>query len=304
MKHFVKVFFFIFLGLTLITCEKKDITPTYILITKEDISLSLENLDLAQFNSPSGLTAHDFSDIWLTANGKKIGVWELPCKIPILAKGDVTLQLSLGIKLNGMSTTRPIYPFTQKYISNIIAQGGEVIELKPIFKYYNDNAVYFPLVENFESAGTIFSSTDSSISGFTKVNDPEIIYQNENDINDINTCSGLIQLRDSINSFEVMSNLLTLPGGGKSILLEFNYKSDQEIYTGLLVNQSTSIPTQEALVVLKPTNGKWKKTYINLTLAVSRNYTATGFRVILAGNKNNSEIANFYFDNIRVVSSR
>ena len=42
MKHFVKVFFFIFLGLTLITCEK-DIT-TYILITKEDISLSLENL--------------------------------------------------------------------------------------------------------------------------------------------------------------------------------------------------------------------------------------------------------------------
>ncbi|HRR04349.1 MAG TPA: hypothetical protein P5215_03630, partial [Bacteroidales bacterium] len=115
---------------------------------------------------------------------------------------------------------------------------------------------------------------------------------------------GLIQLRDSINSFEVMSNLLTLPGGGKSILLEFNYKSDQEIYTGLLVNQSTSIPTQEALVVLKPTNGKWKKTYINLTLAVSRNYTATGFRVILAGNKNNSEIANFYFDNIRVVSSR
>lgn len=286
------------------TCEKKDITPTYIIVSKEALSLSLENLDLTQFNTSSGLTAHDFSDIWLTANGKKIGVWELPCKIPILAKGDVTLEFSLGVKLNGMSTTRPIYPFIQKYSSNIIAQGGEEIVVSPIFKYYGDDGVYFPLVENFESAGTVFSSTDSSISGFTKICNPDLIYQNENDLNDINTCSGFIQLQDSIRSFEVMSPLLSLHGGGKSIFLEFNYKSDQEIYTGLLVHQSTSIPTQEALVVLKPTAGKWKKTYINLTLAVSRNYTATGFKVILAGNKNDSENANFYFDNIRVISSR
>lgn len=300
MKKIRKLFIFPVLFLFLISCNKTDVTPTYIVIDKEDIVVSLSNLDLGQFNSPSGLTAHDFSDIWLTANGEKIGSWELPCKIPILETGEVKLVIQPGIKLNAMSTTRPIYPFFSQYTTTIQAVKGEEVVIKPVFNYYS-SGLYFPLVENFESAGTEFTSLDTNLPAFSKVYDSELIYQNAYDLTDINTCSGYIQLKDTISSFEVISPEIDLPGNGRSVFLELNYKCDQTLNIGLIISQSSSIPTNENLLVLRPTNGVWKKAYINLTLAVSRNLTATGFRILLSGNKQSSSQADYYFDNIRVL---
>lgn len=301
MKRFTSFFFLLLSLFFFISCKKIDIAPTYIVIDKKDILVSLENLDLEQFNSTSGLTAHDFSDIWLTANGKKIGIWELPCRIPILESGKVTLAVEPGIKLNGVSTTRPIYPFLQKYLLTIETPGnGEEVVVKPTFSYYGSN-LHFPLIENFESAGTEFSSLDSTKPSFSKVYDPTLIYQNKWDSSDVNSCSGWIQLKDSLTSFEVISPKLSLPGGGKWVFLEFNYKCDQEINTGLFITQSNNVTTNENLVTLRPTDGEWKKAYVNLTLAVSRNINAQAFRVLLSGNKQNSVEANFYVDNIRVL---
>lgn len=283
------------------TCKKVDLTPAYIVINQEDIVLSLENLELNQFNSPSGLLAHDFSDIWLTANGEKMGIWELPCRVPILESGDVNVIVQAGVKMNGMSTTRPIYPFLESYKTTISVARGEEVRLQPVFKYYGPS-LHFPLVENFESAGTTFSNTDTtSPAALNKIYDAELIYHNDARPEEVNTASGMIQLKDSVTSFEIVSNKLALPGAGKYVFLELNYKCDQEIYSGLVVSQSSMIPTHEPLVVMRPTGGKWKKIYINLTLAVSRNITATGFQILFSGVKNNSEVANFYFDNIRVM---
>ena len=300
MKKIRKLFIFPILILFLISCNKTDVTPTYVVINKEDIIVSLSNLDMGQFNSPSGLTAHDFSDIWLTANGEKIGSWELPCKIPILETGEVKLVLQPGIKLNAMSTTRPIYPFFTQYTTTIQAVKGQEVVIKPVFNYYR-SSLYFPLVENFESAGTEFTSLDTNLPAFSKVNDSELIYQNPYDFADINTCSGVIQLKDTVSSFEVISPEIDLPGNGRSVFLELNYKCNQTLNIGLIISQSSSIPTNENLLVLRPTNGMWKKAYVNLTLAVSRNLTATGFRILLSGNKQTSSEAEYYFDNIRVL---
>lgn len=302
MKRFFSFFFSMIFLFLFISCKKIDVAPTYIIIEKEDIKISLENIDLEQFNDPSGLTAHDFSDIWLTANGKKIGTWELPCKIPILERGEVNLSIEPGIKLNGVSTTRPIYPFVQKYTETVKAQGnGTEIVIKPTFNYLENN-LHFPLVENFESAGTSFISLDSTKPSFSKIDDPLLIYYNELDPNDGNRYSGWIQLKDSMTSFEIISPSLILPGNGRWVFLELNYNCEQDLNTGLFITQANNVTTNENLVMLRATKGKWKKAYINLTLAVSRNYTAQNFKVFLSGNKKNSEEANFYFDNIRVLT--
>lgn len=288
-------------SLTMTTCQKTDTDAAYIVINKEDITVSYDELELSQFNSTSGLTAHEFTDIWVTVNGEKLGTWELPCRVPVLDEGYVEVRLNPGIALNGMSTTRPEYPFVQYDLQKVKLTKGQETTLVPKFKYYKTN-LYFPLVENFESAGTSFASTDTSQHVYVqKIDDPDLIYRNPYDDADLNTYSGLVQLKDSIKSFEIASGQLKLPGAGKSVFLELNYKCDEDLYTGLVIIQSNTVPTHESLVVLRGTNGVWKKAYINLTLAVSRNTTASGFKVLLSGSKNNRDVANFYFDNIRVL---
>lgn len=289
-------------ALMLTDCRKTDIEPSYIVVTKEDISVLYDEVDQAQFNSLSGLTAHHFTDIWLTVNGEKLGTWELPCKIPVLASGDVTVSMLPGIAMNGMSTTRPEYPFVQSFTQKVSLTKGAETVIQPRFSYYG-KTLHFPLVENFESAGTSFANTDTSAHlKIDKVYDSEMIYQNPDDPADHNSCSGLIHLtKETVNTFEIASPTIKLPGGGRSIFLELNYKCDEPIYASLGVIQSTTIPTEESLIVLRATNGAWKKAYINLTLAVSRNLTATGFKILFSGSRNEKETADFYFDNIRVM---
>ena len=297
----VKAFFVVIVvAVCFVACRKTDIAPAYVVITKEDISVSYDKLDLAQFNSYSGLTAHNFTDIWLTVNGEKLGTWELPCRIPVLASGKVSVSMLPGIAMNGMSTTRPEYPFVESFKTEVSLVKGEETVISPVFSYYGSN-LYFPLVENFESAGTSFESTDTSAHLYVnKVYDDDLIYKNPTDQSDKNTCSGWIELSEH-SDFEIVSPVLKLPGAGKSVFLELNYKCDQDLFVSIVAIQSTSVPTHEALVGLRATGGAWKKAYVNLTLAVSRNTTATGFRVMLSGAKNGSETANYYFDNIRVM---
>ena len=284
----------------LVSCKKTDIAPAYIIINNEDIAVSYSKIDLAQFNSTSGLTAHNFTDIWLTVNGEKLGTWELPCKIPVLASGKVKVSMLPGIAMNGMSTTRPEYPFVENFSQEITLTKGTETVIAPVFNYYG-SSLYFPLVENFESAGTSFESTDTSAHLYvTKIYDPELIYQNPNDPNDKNTCSGLVALSDH-SEFEIASPEMKLPGGGKSVFLELNYKCDQDLFISLIVLNSNSVPSHEPLVGLRSTGGAWKKAYVNLTLGVSRNYTASGFKIMLSGAKNGAEKANYYFDNISHV---
>lgn len=288
------------MAMTVASCRKTDIAPAYVVITKEDISVSYDKIDLAQFNSYSGLTAHNFTDIWLTVNGEKLGTWELPCKIPVLASGKVTVSMLPGIAMNGMSTTRPEYPFVESFQQEVTLVKGEETVISPVFSYYG-SSLYFPLVENFETAGTSFESSDTSAHLYvTKIYDDDLIYKNPTDPSDKNTCSGWVELAEH-SDFEIVSPVVKLPGAGKSVFLELNYKCDQDLYIGLVAIQSTSVPTHEALVGLRATGGAWKKAYVNLTLAVSRNTTATGFRVVLSGAKNGSAVANYYFDNIRVM---
>ena len=283
-------------------CQKTDVTPAYIVINKEDVSLAIDNLELTQFNSNSGLTARNFPYVWVTVDGDKLGIWELPCKVPVLNSGIVSIELQPGIEMNGMSTTCPEYPFVTTYKTSVFLEKGVETEIKPRFQYYKNN-LEFPLVENFETAGTVFAPTDTSSPLYVqKITDPSLIYTNPDDPTDINTCSGYIQLKDSTTSFEIASDYIGLPGNGRSVFLELNYKCDHDLYAGLIVRQSTSIPSHESLVVMRSTKGEWKKIYINLTLAVSRNTTATGFKIVFSGATNGgTDIANYYFDNIRVM---
>lgn len=299
-KNNLFVFIVILLTLLTISCDNTDLTPAFIEISEE----TMENpIDMYNYNfiheesydthQLAAIASHKFSDVWIYANGDKIGLWEVPCKVPILESDSVEIQIVPGVRLNGMSTTIPAYPFLQPFKKKIYLEKGETLSLDENqiqFKYYNN--VKFPLLETFEQSTTFTSSIEDG-------GEFEIINQEGENI-------GLITLQDSLYGFEVVSPSMTLPGNNNSVFFEMDYKCDQEISVGLIMVNSHGIAEHEPLVNIRASNGEWKKIYINLTQSISRNAAADGnvddVKIVLSGNRDDDlTSAKFYFDNAKVI---
>ncbi|MBO4481421.1 MAG: hypothetical protein J5719_02575, partial [Bacteroidales bacterium] len=288
-------------------CKEPDLTPSYIEVAKEDVTMNmynfntLHNTNFDEFEL-AAIADQDFADIWITADGNNMGTWELPCKLPLLDRDSVQLIMTPGILMNGMSTTRPKYPFVQAYKAKFFFEKENATRVQAHVQYYNN--VYFPLIETFEGAGISFTKRDSTHVDFNRTTDPDLIYRNPLQPGALNMTSGVLTLADTITSFEVVSEELQLPGQGYPVFLEMDYKCDKEMYVGLLTHQTTSaVVIHDPLVNIRPTD-KWKKIYINLTQCLGRRFTnAQSYQVIISSVKDKTDTndANFYFDNIKVV---
>ena len=57
----------------------------------------------------------NISDCWVTFNGLFLGAYEMPSNIPVQMSGDINARISPGIKVNGVSSNRIIYPFYKEF---------------------------------------------------------------------------------------------------------------------------------------------------------------------------------------------
>lgn len=300
MKKTAAAICFLLMCLLLGSCKKTDLTASYLYI-----DTAAFHVDMTNFNEDFSagydqgeldcIASHNFPDAWVIVNGKDLGTWELPCKIPVLADEAVSVKIYPGIKMNGVSTMRPRYPFADAIEQNITLKHSEITKVSDIpFKYYS--TTQFKVIENFErDYNGYFSSEDSNGVNF------EHIYDDHNPTNRI----GRISLEDSNTDFNVISSTMKF-NTVEYVFLEMDYRCDVEnaqIYAGVLINKPTSALTTDEPLVVVNASPKWKKIYINLTQAVLRNHTsnAVGYKVYLSGGRSDSTPVHYYFDNIKVI---
>lgn len=301
MKKSATVLIFLVICILIGGCKKTDLTASYLYIDSDVFSI-----DMTDFNNEFGtgydqgelacIANHKFPDAWVMVNGKDLGTWELPCKIPVLASDNATVQIFPGVKMNGVSTSRPRYPFTDANKQTINLKYNEITKISSIpVKYYSTTA--FKIVENFErDYNGYFTAEDSTGVNF------EHIYDAEDPSNRI----GLISLEDSVMDFNVLSSTMKFDNKVQYVFLEMDYRCDVEnaqIYAGMLITKPTTVvATDEPLVVVNA-SPKWKKIYINLTQAVLRNHIseAVSYKVYLSGGRSDSTPIHYYFDNIKVI---
>ncbi|HPE40551.1 MAG TPA: hypothetical protein PLI77_05615 [Bacteroidales bacterium] len=284
------------------SCDDTDLTPAYLIITKEDlqncINTSTFNDDQDEAYGEIDLEAirsHHFKDVWVYLNGKNLGCWELPCKIPILPNYSDSnfVQLVPGIRLNGVSTMIPVYPFLTPFNTTYYMDRENSYQLSDRnvnFKYAP--AVKFPLLETFEQS-TEFASIDSD-----GVNIQIVSHDNRT--------VGQISLQDTVTFFDVKSPKYTLKGSGNFTLWEMDYKCDNDVFIELFVHNISGTITPVSLVTIKATNGEWKKIYINLTSTLTQftsSASTIGVELVMNGNRlGNNAVTNFYFDNIKLIT--
>lgn len=264
--------------------------PSFIRVDEAFIDIT----DISQ-----GSAIHSVSDCWLYVNGKTVGVFEIPFEVPVLASGNVHIEIQPGIKTSGLDADRDVYSMMTNYVVDTVLKPNETLTLKPHYSYRQ--GVQFVLVESFDQIGLKFEKSDSSKYNYSLTQDGAqegySMYIN-------------IPKDDYKGYFECRTtDVYNISENGETFL-EMSYKCNDYFNFGMfgLVHSATSVSgVRENAMTLYPTNGKWKRIYINLNYAITNSNATDGefqpfytaIRVdTLSPVGENSEI---YIDNIKLL---
>jgi len=299
MKKCYFLFFLLFIFFLNFSC-KKTITPAYLLVSVEDLNVNVSNFNQEHETDYDNkelevIKQQNFRDVYVSLNGKGLGYWQLPCKIPLIP--DYTrenfIRITPCVRLPHLTLSTVPYSFLLPIEQRVaLEEEGEYRLSNLDFVYAK--SVAFPVLETFAQT-TIFKSRDT----VNMVATMEIYTMGDSTM-------GRIALEDSLDFFNVVSPYFELYGQGVRQYWEMYYKCDNgEMTTYLEYRNSFSITPQQDMIVL-PATKDWKKIYIDITDVVSwacGSANKLSLRLGIRGLKNsNGSNAYFYFENVKVVT--
>jgi hypothetical protein len=197
---------------------------------------------------------HQITCVWAYYNNYLIGVFDLPCTIPVITNGDATgqLELAAGVATDGLNNTLGAYPFYELDTFDFKPQPGKVINHLPVTKYFSD--IIFKPLSSF-SGGNASTSFDlygtgvpmeaghDSLIGYYGI----VTFTSPTDTN--STDSGAVPFSPALN---------------QPAYVEFDYKSTVPIYVGLQANLSVSISSTPYFLAGINPSSTWKKFYLSV----------------------------------------
>ena len=290
MKQF---FLFVIAGLILNSCVKNNPDPSWLEITPWTL--------VANSNSqyPTGELTHSFTDAWLYVNDELIGVFQVSdtIKIPVLKSGSVNIKIYPAIRNNGVSATKKIYPFVERYEINTNLVQNQTLQINPVTRY--SSMVRFA-IEDFEDPAIKIVNDANSATQMSQGNDPTILQWGN--------FYGFVNLNQVDSTWIAYTNFESVNEAdlprGEEVYLEIDYYNTNNVVTGLLWISPSSIKnnTNYQLNDQNPSSVKWKKIYIDLRELVSNSpagsYFEQSFQAMLDEGDSEGLIV---IDNIKVV---
>lgn len=273
------LFFFmllIFFGCDLINPEEKH--PVYFYIEKIDFFCS----------DTAGTSKQNIVDAWVYVGGEKIGVFELPAKIPVLKEGLQDISIFPGIKLNGIAATRAVYPFMTRFDTTAFLKPDTILHLKPQVGYVND--VIFEFIEDFEQEGMKLIPSQES---------DTLVFKQNTDVFEGNFSGKVVVDKSRPQATIISHQPYALPSLGYTFM-ELHYKATEKFVVGMYINKQDRI-IEHPFLVINPTE-TWKKIYVNFTPLVGREGTATSFVVFFKIQcPSDKQQAILWLDNVKLM---
>jgi hypothetical protein len=263
-KYILLVPFLMVLLMFQSACTKKDKIPGFLRIN----NFTLEaNPNLV---GTEGELTSNFTDVWVYADGQIIGVFELPCEVPLLLEGAHEITLIPGVKNNGISATKGRYLMCKSHIQTIDVVPNETIEINPVTSYKDEVNFYR---ENFEGPTNTFVNTEVSVAELEKSSDGAVYG---------GYCGRVvINTQDSVWSAKTDWNA-NLPKG-QDVYMELDYAIEHNILISTEAGNSggTSHSPYLELQGSTSTGTQWKKMYVTLKENVSFEINATFYNIVM-----------------------
>jgi hypothetical protein len=280
------------LGYTLVTlllfnCAKEQPKVSWLRIE----SFVLEENLFAQ--NDQGELTHALTEAFVNMDGKYLGAFQLPIKIPIIGEGQHEILILPGVINNGISGTKRRYPFVEPYTVSVNLLLEDTISITPRTRYYKETKF---LIEDFENAILKVQTDGSSQASIVKANDPDVLQWGNS--------YGAIHLNPTDSVFIGYTNFLqSLPKQGAEVYLEMDYMNSNSMMTSVISYSATSF-NDDIHIQLNPQQepAVWKHIYLDLKEIISFRMSATtneqGFAAVLDEAGTTKYI---YLDNIKVV---
>lgn len=208
-----------------------------------------------------------------TGETHPLGVLALPGTYPVLLEGDYEINVDPVIKANGNSLSALIYPFYERYTTNVQLLAGQDTEVSPKTRYTSNTQ--FEFVEGFEHSAHLFANDrDENPLTFIESSNLDVFEGNY---------SGHVRLDTANNTF-VASTIgpftLSVEDHAK-IFMEMNYKTDVPLELGVIAvdAQGAEVPNYAFYVFEK---AEWNKIYFDLTELIST-ANADRFYILMRG---------------------
>lgn len=245
---------FLSIGLLLTGCVKNNPNPSWLEIK----AFTVEKNPLLD-NNEGDLSLNAFTNGWVYINDEFIGVFELPCKIPVMKYGAVNIRVYPTVLNNGLAATKKIYPFVDAYEEQINMEGGQTTTVTPKTRYTTGTHFW---TEGFEgSVIKIHDGTDTKTSLLVSSSGGKSI--------------GKVTLTPEANlwscyiSAEASDQSPFMFPIGTQVYLEFECKNTVPIKTKLIYAKADgSTSTQVHYGASTHTEG-WKKMYIDYSELVA-----------------------------------
>jgi hypothetical protein len=255
------------------TQRPEDAIPTYIHISE---------IKLQTDTATQGSNASNISDAWVYVDDSYVGTYSLPAKFPVLLKGNHTLKISPGIKINGAGGNRTSYPFYTSLTQNSNFTTDIFVAGTVNYKA----SANFIWSENFEHA--------NPCCGIVVAKDPLLVFEGNG--------SGALYVdnNNTFAEFKPISNFV-LPKYESPIYLELTYKTNLQFLVSVFKGSGTN-------TMAYPVGGgnpspNWKKIYFDLGPALNSNQASTDFKISISLQNDSSGTPHALFlDNIKIVS--
>ncbi len=276
MKYWIFIFF------VFVACQKDELAiPTYFQINEIGFN---DNIN-------GETSTSKISDVWFYVNDQKQGIYEMPCTFPVIGDGTNNIKIFSGIKVNGISASRDIYPFYESFDTTLDFISDSILSLLPTTKYKQNLNFYS---EDFDGIGNNFDISINSDTNFLSPFPTDSVYGELSNI-------GKVVLQDPFLNFEATTfEIDDFPSAGSPVYLELDYKNNSTFIIGAYVNFSQSV-IKKSIIAITPSEN-WNKIYVNLTPTINESIGAQSLKVFISMLRPESmSSAELSIDNFKII---
>ena len=274
--------YWIFILFVFVACQKDEVAiPTYFQINEIGFN---DNIN-------GETSTSKISDVWFYVNDQKQGIYEMPCTFPVIGDGTNNIKIFSGIKVNGISASRDIYPFYESYDTTLNFISDSILSLLPKTKYKQNLNFYS---EDFDGLGNNFDISINSDTNFISPFPTDSVYGQLSSV-------GKVVLQNPFLNFEATTfEIDDFPSAGSPVYLELDYKNNSTFIIGAYVNFSQSV-IKKSIIAINPSED-WNKIYVNLTPTINESIGAQSLKVFISmlrpESMNSAELS---IDNFKII---
>lgn len=253
-------------------------------------------------HSGQGNNIHQITAVQIYANAEYLGLFELPCKVPVLKSGAIKIECYPYVKLNGKNNQWAPYRIlkTSDTILNFNPQKHS--SYNPTFKFRTET--YFRLEEDFSDGNSKLIPIPKLTLGDTMG-----VEERPFDLSDrFKSANNKVFVAKFENTdtakymdIATFDSYFGIPVDGRSIQLEYDINCDLPVQLSL-VRTINGVPELLPFLYMNATGKKWKRFYVDISPEIAGFDPGLSIQLVFSINKpsgfiNNREIL---IDNLRL----